>query len=96
MDKKASIGSDSKASQDTRKDQREQYQYLDGIRGVAAYFVFYHHVYNVFMKYSETDPNYYNPIINISTNGNLWVMVFFLISGFVVPLNYMKSPEKDL
>ena len=33
--------------------------------------------------------------MNIATNGNMWVMVFFLISGFVLPLKLMKSQPNE-
>ena len=30
---------------------------------------------------------------NVVTNGNLWVMIFFFLSGFVLPLRYFKTKE---
>ena len=68
------------------------YKFIDGLRGIGALFVYYAHFYNVFLKkeYNDRPVDIYTPVINIVTNGRLWVMVFFSISGFVLPLRLMK------
>ncbi|KUJ08245.1 uncharacterized protein LY89DRAFT_338870 [Mollisia scopiformis] len=66
--------------------------YLDGLRGVAAFFVFIHHSvidWYPFLKYgygsSADDHNIFQlPFIRLLYSGGAMVCIFFVISGFVL------------
>ena len=78
--------------------EKVNYNFLDGLRGLAAIMVYYHHLFNTFFgqKYEHLPTHYssfQHVVIKVTTNGNMWVMVFFMISGFVLPLRMMKNNE---
>lgn len=76
---------------------------MDGIRGIGAFSVYCNHFMLTFYPYyskSEMDdgkekyfPNEYvrTTPIRIAYAGHLWVLVFFILSGFVLPMNYFKT-----
>ena len=82
------------------------YKFIDGLRGLGALCVYFCHFYLNFIVVDkdgnkiEDDGDGVNPFLaillaplSIMVNGTFWVMVFFLISGFVLPLRYFKSKK---
>jgi peptidoglycan/LPS O-acetylase OafA/YrhL len=73
--------------------------YLDGVRGVAAFFVFiYHFLSDWFpaLRYGyASGPEYYNilqfPIIRIFYQGRGMVTTFFIISGYVLSYKALRQ-----
>lgn len=63
-------------------DSRPHYELLDGLRGVAALLVVWHHV---FEGYAFAGPD---PIIGVANHGYLAVDFFFMLSGFVLAYAY--------
>ena len=71
-------------------------QYLEGIRGVAALMVFFHHFLLAFFPSFNFagDPatshlgtfelNYWRTPLSVFTNGEFMVSLFFVLSGFVL------------
>ncbi|MEJ1231390.1 MAG: acyltransferase [Galbitalea sp.] len=69
---------------------------LDGLRGIAALVVVFHHVYQVARPYIEPTTNAWAPFsfwwwisatpIKLLSAGSEAVLVFFVLSGLVVPL----------
>ena len=65
---------------ETHEKKKVGYLYsLDSLRGVAALLIFLHHI-----------PPWYKPFadIPIIANSNLMVELFFVLSGFVIFINY--------
>jgi peptidoglycan/LPS O-acetylase OafA/YrhL len=76
--------------------------YLDGIRGIAALFVFFHHFllafYSAFYNYDLNASNinglevkYGQSVLSVFSNGNYCVAVFFVLSGFVLSRKYFQT-----
>ncbi len=76
--------------------------YLDGIRGVAAFLVFVHHFLLAFYcSFYTFDINashiggweiaFGRSVFSVLTNGNFWVHVFFVLSGFVLSRGYFHT-----
>ena len=76
--------------------------YLDGIRGMAALFVVLHHFCLVFYTaYFNWDANathlngwdikYGKSAFSFLTNGNFYVCIFFVLSGFVLSHKYFNE-----
>ncbi|MEW6468333.1 MAG: acyltransferase family protein, partial [Bacteroidota bacterium] len=77
-------------------------QYLEGLRGIAAFMVLSHHFMLAFYPGAyDGNPDrahlgsweryYYSSPINVLTNGNFCVTVFFVLSGFVLSRKYWQS-----
>lgn len=72
--------------------------YLDGLRGVAALFVVFHHYACQFVPallegWGTEHDNYWLlqfPIIRVTHNGTLMVEIFFVLSGFVLSVRGLK------
>lgn len=76
---------------------------MDGIRGIGAFSVYCNHFMLTFYPYyskSELEDGkekYYPPEwvrttpIRIFYGGHIWVLIFFILSGFVLPMNYFKT-----
>jgi hypothetical protein len=76
--------------------------YLDGLRGVAALFVFIHHYAVVFTASSLTgyhlekgakgshDWFFLMPLIRVVHSGRFMVVIFFVISGYVLSYRSLK------
>lgn len=66
------------------------YQYLDGIRGIGAFCVMMNHFsncnYGVFWNFINV-----HPWAKFIIDGQFWVQVFFILSGFVLPISFLKS-----
>jgi peptidoglycan/LPS O-acetylase OafA/YrhL len=78
--------------------------YLDGIRGVAAFLVFFHHFLLVFFSafYSFDvhatnlngwDVRYGQSVFSVLSNGHFFVCIFFVLSGFVLSRKYYQSND---
>ena len=78
--------------------------YLDGIRGVAAFLVFFHHFLLAFyynFYYPRSTPShldgweekYGQSLFSVFSNGHFCVCIFFVLSGFVLSRKYFKSNE---
>ncbi len=77
--------------------------YLDGIRGFAAFMVFCHHFllsfytsHYTFNRELQHLPNdwelkYGQSVFSVFTNGNYFVNVFFVLSGFVLSRKYFHT-----
>jgi peptidoglycan/LPS O-acetylase OafA/YrhL len=80
------------------------YSYLDGLRGVGAFVVYVTHFLDHFYHLPETPeqydsmpkeerlPDYFReiPLLVIAYHGYFWVVVFFILSGFVLTLRFFK------
>lgn len=81
------------------------YESLNGLRGVGALCVFFQHCMIEFYpnKYQSNllgkktpEPTWFiefqlSPLSVFFCNGEFWVMVFFVLSGFVLPLKFFKT-----
>src|ERR1035437_10886835 len=76
--------------------------YLEGIRGLAALLVFFHHFSLAFYPAFFThDPGashlnglevqYGTSVFSVFSNGNFCVCIFFVLSGFVLSRKYFQS-----
>ena len=76
--------------------------YLEGIRGLAAFMVLAHHFMLAFYPAAyDSNPNrmhtaslehaYYASPLNVLTNGNFCVTIFFVLSGYVLSHKYFKE-----
>ena len=99
-----------KASMNVNKSEMvSRLSYIDGIRGIAAVLVFFHHFACVFLPglvfYDMANPLFetmwLNSPLNVLTNGNSSVQCFFVLSGFLIARNIylkgeaaLKSPVK--
>ncbi len=81
--------------------------YLDGIRGFAAFCVFLHHFglafYTAYFNYFQSSAHlpgaleirYGHSLLSVFTNGNYWVCVFFVLSGFVLSQKYFNTQSLE-
>ena len=79
------------------------YSFLDGLRGVGAFAVYLNHFMITFYPYytkaeMEDNTEKYQPPewmrttpVKVLYAGQLWVQIFFILSGFVLPMNYFKT-----
>ena len=77
--------------------------YLDGIRGVAAFLVFFHHFllafYTAFYTWdvkavhlrNNFEISYGQSLLSVFSNGNFCVCIFFVLSGFVLSKKYFDT-----
>jgi peptidoglycan/LPS O-acetylase OafA/YrhL len=81
--------------------------YLDGIRGVAAFLVFFHHFllafYSAFFSFEPKDSNlhgwdirYGQSLFSVFSNGHFCVCIFFVLSGFVLSRKYFQSNSFEI
>jgi peptidoglycan/LPS O-acetylase OafA/YrhL len=81
---------------------RISYHFMDGIRGTGALAVYLCHFKVEFfsqrpgkegnIEYGIPPPTFFAyPPFALFYNGYLWVKVFFILSGFVLPLNFFKT-----
>jgi peptidoglycan/LPS O-acetylase OafA/YrhL len=81
--------------------------YLDSVRGVAAMLVFVHHFLLAFYSaYYTFDPAashlggweiiFGKSVLSVFTNGNFWVHVFFVLSGFVLSRRYFQTGDIEI
>ncbi len=68
-------------------DTRPHYEALDGLRGVAALLVVFHHVFEGF-AFAEAVNGVGDGVIGVLNHGYLAVDFFFLLSGFVISYAY--------
>lgn len=80
------------------------YSYLDGLRGIGAFVVYVTHFLDHFYHLPETPEEYdskdadhklpdwmrHIPVIVVFYHGYFWVVVFFILSGFVLTLRFFK------
>ncbi len=71
-------------------DSKPHYALLDGLRGVAALLVLWHHVFEGY-AFAEDEP-----IIEVVNHGYLGVDFFFMLSGFVIAYAYDDRWAKTL
>ena len=76
--------------------------YLDGLRGVAAFFVVIHHYAHLYTESSMTGWHYEKaakgsydwfllmPLIRVVHSGHFMVAIFFVISGYVLSYRSLK------
>ena len=80
--------------------------FLEGIRGLAAFMVMiYHYSRGFYPTFVTGDPKtshlgefgtmYYANPLNVITNGNYYVTIFFVLSGFVLSKNYFETKNLD-
>lgn len=66
---------------------------LDAVRGIAAFIVVLNHAYNFTPGHDWHDWTLdYTPLSHF-VNGRVAVIVFFVLSGFVLTLPYLKGPH---
>lgn len=67
---------------------------LDSIRGLAALIVLFHHMYQDLNNNTRFPPIIfrYSPL-RVLTNGHASVIMFFILSGFVLSLPFLKGKE---
>ena len=66
---------------------------MDGIRGVGAFCVLTFHFWGVTGSTCWLTEDYF--VFEFLKDGEFWVQVFFILSGFVLPISFLKS-EKQL
>jgi peptidoglycan/LPS O-acetylase OafA/YrhL len=84
------------------------YKYMDGLRGLGAFAVYINHFMLVFYPwYSKEEIHsdgmmlYYPPEwmrdtpARVLYSGQLWVSIFFILSGFVLPMNFFKTGRQN-
>lgn len=82
--------------------QPKKINYLEGLRGVAAFMVLFHHFMLAFYpaaydgnpSYAHAgtfDRSYYESPLNVITNGNFCVTIFFVLSGYVLSARYFRE-----
>ncbi|KAI0841075.1 acyltransferase family-domain-containing protein [Hypoxylon sp. FL0890] len=76
--------------------------WLDGLRGISAFFVVWHHISLIFFPWdlhngwtSSTDPFIRFPIIRLAISGLPNVMVFFVISGYALSYKPLRLLRQD-
>ena len=80
------------------------YEFLNGLRGIGALVVYFHHFAEnryVMCKEGDCDNNpgpqpdwylsYKNSPFQVFTAANAFVNVFFILSGFVLPISWFKG-----
>ena len=67
---------------------------LDGLRGLAALFVFFSHVAGLVPHFDESGPSH--SILHIFWDGASAVTLFFVLSGYVLSLPFTGSAPKRL
>jgi peptidoglycan/LPS O-acetylase OafA/YrhL len=76
--------------------------YLDGIRGVAALLVFFHHFLLAFYlgyfnpdfagtHLNKLEVRYGKSVFSVLSNGHFMVCIFFVLSGFVLSRKYFRT-----
>ena len=98
-----------KEEEEDEKLPERNYESLNGLRGFGSVAVFLHHfVVEYFpprdgQEDHNTDPNEQpswlkycrmTPLV-VFVNGYFWVAVFFILSGFVLPLSYFKTGKNS-
>jgi peptidoglycan/LPS O-acetylase OafA/YrhL len=73
----------------------KRYHELDSIRGLAAMSVVFAHYLNIFPSSTKTNLIEYGPT-RLLVAGNEAVLLFFLLSGFVLALPFLKGREINL
>lgn len=63
----------------------EKYPALTGVRAVAAYLVFLHHF--------ASNPKISGPFCEFLWQGHIGVALFYVLSGFLITLNYSKKAD---
>jgi peptidoglycan/LPS O-acetylase OafA/YrhL len=66
---------------------------LESIRGIAVLFVFFYHLYGVSFS-GETKPGSYTLPMAFIAGGNTGVTLFFVLSGFLLSLPFIKGADK--
>lgn len=79
------------------------YHFLDGLRGFGAFAVYLHHFMNNYCHLQTIEdrddgvdqvapPEWMRATpVRVVYQGALWVKVFFILSGFVLPLRFFKT-----
>lgn len=83
------------------------YKFMDGLRGLGAFAVYINHFMLLFYPwYTNKDMDdgkmkYYPPEwmrdspARVVYAGQLWVSIFFILSGFVLPMNFFKTGRQS-
>jgi peptidoglycan/LPS O-acetylase OafA/YrhL len=66
------------------------YKYLDGLRGICCLSVILYHL--DFVQRTKIESWYYMTPLMLTNQGGSCVFIFFVISGFVLPLGQFKKP----
>ena len=80
----------------------QKINYLEGVRGIAAFMVLAHHFMLAFypaaydsnherMHTAHLEGWYYSSPLNVLTNGNFCVTIFFVLSGYVLSQKYVRE-----
>lgn len=85
----AQTGGDAGTPHVTRTQQLTHIRELDGLRGVAALMVFFHHVW--FTSYSAGGSELARRAARLAEHGNCGVDVFFVLSGFLITSLLIKA-----
>jgi len=106
LDKKSDIERNTQKSKKSKKKTKPEleeidYKFLDGLRGIGALAVYFYHFYVFFPEggphYTDgkTDPewitNFKATPFTVFVHAYFWVVVFFILSGFVLPLKWYKT-----
>lgn len=73
--------------------ERARYTSIDGIRGWMSFIVLLHHCY-LFMVFPIT--GYDSPWMRLATSGHFAVLVFFVLSGFVLSIAFLEKGDPAL
>jgi len=82
------------------KSERHRIVYLDSLRGLAALMVAYYHFAEFYIKSNEKlnkiDLFLFNIVYKYIDFGKIGVVLFFLISGFVVPFSFNNKVNNPI
>ena len=87
MKKKINLADNKKIIKLNYINQKPHYEFLDGLRGVAAILVLIYHIFEGF-AFAESVNGDGNGIITTLNHGHIAVDFFFILSGFVISYAY--------
>jgi peptidoglycan/LPS O-acetylase OafA/YrhL len=67
---------------------------LDSIRFIAATMVYFRHGLRPSIKFLEINNTYVEKLLNLISNGELGVQIFFVLSGFLI--TYLLITEHEM
>lgn len=70
--------------------EKDKLEFLNGLRGWAAFIVLLHHT--LFTSLGNVNPIFTGKAFAFATDGRLSVFIFFILSGFVLSIKFIRRP----